>query len=221
MKNFIFFVAAPVLLLCGVGQASADYLYDNGPINGTVNAYGIGVGSNALSNSFTLATASNLTNVQVGLWVDNGATPATLDWSLGTTPFGSNIGFGVVAPANTFHNSHSFGNSVWTVFASTFPLNNELSSGTYWLTLKNAQASDGTAVYWDLNFGPSSALVSIPSASSSQSGPYGSEPSESFQIFGSETVTSPEPSSLAMLVIGMASLAGFCWRRRSLANVLH
>src|SRR4029077_7981505 len=97
----------------------------------------------------TLATASRVTEAQVGLWTSIGSTPATLQWSVGTGPFGSNQGSGTASLTSAFHNNWGSSN----VYASAFPLNLQLGSGAYWLTLQNATASQGTygsRVMWGL-----------------------------------------------------------------------
>ncbi len=217
MKGSILPIAVLALALASgdLARARADYVYSNGPIG---NRDGYDIHFNPLSDSFTVATASKLTKVQVGLWVDYGVTPATLEWSIGTAPFGSNIGSGLASLTNTFLNSHSFdGGGTYSVFASTFPLNSKVGSGIYWLTLGHARASDGSAVYWDFNNGPSAAFVAFVDKSPPL---IGAEFSESFQILGNQTVASPEPSSITVFAIGITSVAGFGWRRRRIAASL-
>jgi hypothetical protein len=192
------------LLLVAVAEAKADpILYSNGAISGTgYNVYPIGDG-NSVSDSFTLANASNLTGVQLGLWAFYAEPPATVQWSIGTTPFGSGQGSGTANLANTLYKTSTSG---LPVYSSTFPINLQLGSGTYWLTLQNGTDSGGNTLGWDANYGPSSAFL--------YSTAY-PNPSESFQILGTVATATPEPASINLLGIGIAGLAGYGWRSRA------
>ena len=123
------------LLLTAVGQTRADpILYSNGPINGTANGtVSINLGTRA-SDTFTLANASSVTGAQVGIWTSGLDGPSGVQWSIGTTAFGSDKGSGTAGLTSTFLNN----SSGIQYYASTFSLNQQLGSGTYWLTLQNA-----------------------------------------------------------------------------------
>jgi hypothetical protein len=197
------------LLLAAVGEARADpILYSNGPTNGADGGSAINNGY-SLSDSFSLAYVSNVTEVQLGLWAI--APPNTVQWSIGTTPFGTDKGSGTATLTSTFLNTNSSNDKV---YASTFSLSQPLGSGTYWLTLQNAGASGSTFVYWDVNSGPSSAFAQSAAEGNSFA-------SESFQIFGDGgriaifTIATPEPASIVLLGIGIAGLAGYGWRSRA------
>ena len=213
MVRPVFLVLA--LLLVAAGQTCAQpILYSNGPINGEDRGNNIGIATGfAVSDSFTLANSSNLTGVQLGLYTYThtfGSTPTSLQWSIGTTPFGSDQGSGTAGLTSTYQ--PALGG--YTISSSTFPLSKQLRSGTYWLTLQNATTSDSVNyVYWDQSFGPSTAISLLPANT-----PLASAviiPSESFQILGTVTTATPEPASITLLGIGIAGFAGYGWRVRA------
>jgi hypothetical protein len=201
---------ALALLLGGVGQASADMLYDNGAISGNLDAQGIS-SPYTISDSFTLSSASVLTSAQIGLEVTPGTTPNTVSWEIGTTPFGSDVNSGTATLSNT--PDGITGRGVYDIYVSTFSLPNvSLGAGTYYLTLENATATNGGYVYWDKNGGPSSAQVQYLYNGSLNT--YSID-SESFQIEGSvNPIATPAPASLTLLGIGAVCLVGYGWRRR-------
>ena len=196
------------LLLAVVGQTSAQpILYDNGPINAT-NLLVLEISGPSASDSFTLANTSHLTGVQLGLWT-YGQPPASLQWSIGTTPFGSDQGSGTTSLISTFRGTLP-NTSAFSAFTSTFPLSMQLASGTYWLTLQNATGS-GDGYYgtdwvgWSQNSGYNYSGPP-PAYFESTNNPVGSE---SFQIFGTEAVASPEPASITL--IGNRSDGDLAW----------
>jgi hypothetical protein len=212
VKGRILIVAALTLLLGGAAQAGAGTVYSNGPIDGQIGNIGI---NNAfeVSNSFQVTTATTITIATVGLWVDAGATPGSLDWSIGTTNFGSDNGSGSSGSlTNTFHNSASNQDGNFDVYSSSFSLSLTLAPGTYWLTLSKGAASDGGSIGWDANGGPSMAFLTT----SGSMFPPQPVPSESFTLFNSAV---PEPTSLGLLGVGSLGLLGYRWKKRKQAPV--
>ena len=171
--------------------AWATTLYTNGPINGTQTGWDIS--SEATSDSFTLSGLATILSVTFGEWVTSagGPTPETVDWEIGSSAFGSDLGTAtgvsltssLLGPATPGYN----------VFASTFTLDLILAPGAYWLTLLNATTSSAATAYWDQNSGPSLALF----------GGGAPVPSESFTIAG----TVPEPSTFVLLLFGLCLMA--------------
>ena len=203
MKRLILSFAALALLTGGAGPVNAAVVYDNGPINGTVEAWTINYGYQ-VTDSFTVSSPTTLTGAQIGLWAYPGDNPTSVEWSIGSAPYGSNISSGTSSLSSTFTGGYGFG--IYPLFESTFSLTGVLSTGTYWFTLQNAASINGDPVYWDQNNGPSTAFESIE----------GSIPSESFQLYSGTTV--PEPSTVTLLGIGVVGLVGYTWRRRKSAT---
>jgi hypothetical protein len=190
-------LAALALVLCGSGAAKAQLVYDNGPINGTVEGWTINFGF-AVSDSFTLSNPTTLTSAQLGLWLYQGDTASSLDWAIGTSAFGSDEGSGTASLTNVFQYTNGFG---YDIYESSFPLSATLNAGTYWLTIQNLSVSNGDPGYWDENNGPSMA----------QENQVGQINSESFQLYG-RTSDVPEPGAYAL--IGSLGLTGAALLRR-------
>ena len=207
-KPVLLTIAVLFLLLALAVPAMADVtLYDNGPINGTVDAWTINYGYE-VSDSFTLSSASTITGFNFGTWLYPGDSVVSVDYQIGTQPFEGATGTASVT--STFLYNNQYGYNIDQEVATG--LNVALSAGTYWLTLGNAVDTQGEPVYWDENDGPSQATDSET----------GSIPSESFQIIGTTgtsttntSSTTPEPGSIMLLGAGLLSVAGVLRRRVS------
>jgi hypothetical protein len=203
--------ALALLLVAGAGPARAELLYDNGPIDPRGGGLEI-AGPSVVSDPFTLWHASTLTAAQVELVVYAGSEPTALQWSIGTSPFGSDVAWGAAALANSFYRNV---NSLFDLYQSTFSLGGAtVRQGNYWLTLQGASSTNSVdptwTVYWDTNSASTSARQSI-------AGPDDGHPApaESFRIHGAATdAFAPEPAGVTLLGIGLAGLAGYGWRRR-------
>jgi VPDSG-CTERM motif len=104
---------------------------------------------------------------------------------------------------NTFlyQNGHGF-----DIYQSVFNISGPVGPGTYYFTLGNGTTSNGNvSFYWDENAGPSTAYQT------DQTNTY-QIPSESFQIFGTNSV--PD-AGFSVMLLGIG-LAGVGWMRRKL-----
>ncbi len=191
-----------VLLILLSSPASAVLIYDNGPMDGNTT-YCINYGS-AISNSFYLSSALNLTQAQISISTQYGDdVPISANWSIGTDKFLSNIDSGTANLTNTLiHNYYGYG-----VYKSIFPLSLSLAPGTYWLTLQNAISINSgnnmnEPLHWITSNGPSQAYQSIGGSIISLENHLllGSN-SQSFQLYGT-----PEPGTMVLLGSGLAGL---------------
>lgn len=202
-----------LVLLClalAVVPAAADTLYDNGPVNGNLNAWPINFGF-ATANSFTLASGLNytITGLQFGVWALPGDTPLTVDWEIGTSPFLHNVASGMADLSNVFLFTNSFGYDVYESTATGLDVS--LTAGTYFLAFQNATSSNGDPLFWDENDGVGCTSPGCPSTSYEQG--IGQIPgSESFTINGSSRPT-PEPGSMGLLGSGIIGVAGMLRRK--------
>jgi len=210
------------LLALAVSPAAAhaqDTLFDNGPINGTVDAWTINFGF-VVSDSFDISAMHKggtvIKGFDIGVWELPGDKLSSLDWSVtsgenGGTVFGSGTASGSdLAEKTLFVNE--FGYNVDDVTVSG--LNFTLPVGDYWLNLQNAVTTNGDPVFWDENSGvgcggDDGAGGNCPALASENS--LGTIPSEAFTIEGGESGSVPEPGTLGLM---MAGILGFAARLR-------
>jgi hypothetical protein len=195
--KFYKLVVATVSLVIFASTASADVVYSNDVLNGTVGAAQISP-SQEISDSFNLSSATFLERATLGLWSRSNTRPESLTWSIGSSPFGSDLGSGVALLSSTLVAS----GASFDVYLSTFDLNVGLAAGDYWLTLSDGLSTGRAFLGWDINFGPSQAFYRNP-------GDSGSTDSEYFALEGRPL---PEPGSLALFAGGLLCAAAV--RRR-------
>jgi hypothetical protein len=162
------------LLLAAI-PASAQAVYSNGPINGTVYAWTINYGY-VVSDSFTLTCCGNyVTGFDFGAWEFQWDTLSSVDWSITSAENGGTVyGSGTASGTNLtdqFLFVSQYDGVYYNIDKITVTgLHVYMSYGTYWLNLQNAATVYCCdPVYWDENSGPSSAsentLGTIPSES--------------------------------------------------------
>jgi len=197
-------MVAPAAAQCGPGGAPDcrfPYTYDNGPPNGSVDAWTINLGY-VVSDTFTLPDKYNdITSFDFWVWAYPGDTALTVDWSITSQEFGgTTFGSGTASLSSTFVSSNQYGYDIDKLSASGLDL--ELGSGTYWLNLQNATTLFGDPLYWDENSGRSSASESA----------VGTIASEAFDVNACGGFI-PEPSSILLFGSGILGLAGVLRRK--------
>jgi hypothetical protein len=191
-------MAALSILCLGLqGVALAD-AYSNGPILGTAQAFF--VDEFAVTNSFQPNT-DDVTSFSFGAWTAAGTIPTTVDWTVGISPFGSELASGIANAGIGLNSSlvcrsgEPFNGGIcgaglgYDVYSVTVSLGQSITTQpgfTYWLTLTHAVDQLGGMEGWDVNFGPSEAWMEVK---------WDPIPSESFAI---NPAPVPEPGSIAM-----------------------
>ena len=165
-------------------------IYENGPINGTTDAWTINFGY-VVSDSF-YADGIPVTGLDLGLWEFPGDKMTSLQWSITSSPNGGTVyGSGTVSGSNLtdkFISTNQFGYDVDKISATG--LNLSLTNGsTYWVNLFNAAVPSGDPVFWDENSGAGCNSPGCPSQAY-QSGT-GTIPSEAFDVVGAGSPPPP------------------------------
>ena len=202
-------IASLTILCLALAAVPAFADYDNGPINGTTDAWTINFGY-IVSDTFT-SNGSPVTGFSAGVWEFPGDTVTALDWSITSgensgTVFGSGTASGGNI-SDKYISSNQYGYNIDTITVTG--LNVALSSGTYWLNLQNASVASGDPVYWDENSGTGCGGSGCPSQASESA--LGTIPSEAFTVAMGGTV--PEPSSIMLFGSGILGLAGVLRRK--------
>jgi hypothetical protein len=197
---------------CGGG-----WTYDNGPINGTTDAWTINFGY-IVSDTF-VAAGTLVNGFTIGVWEFPGDTMSSLDWSITSgensgTVFGSGTAQGS-SLRDTFISNNQYGYNIDKIEVTG--LNVASSYGTtYWLNLQNASVPSGDPVYWDENSGAGCTGVGCPSQASENA--LGTLASEAFAVCYNANGAAcalatggggtPEPSSILLFGSGVFGLAG-------------
>ena len=212
MRRTALFIS--LLVALGSAPAHTQDAYDNGPSNGTTDAWSINLGF-VVSDSFNLPSWYTVDGVNFTAWLYPGDVLQTADVSITSSEFGGTL---YVSQTVSFTQSgcvsNQYGYSVCT--ESAWFNTATLGPGTYWLNLQNAVVNTGDPVYWDENSGPSSASENS----------IGTIPSESFTVLGYQGCgsgqaspacgpppTTPEPATILLFAYGAVAMAGLLrWR---------
>ena len=186
-------VSLSLLVLCLMAVPARaqqqQTIYDNGPVNGQVNArtinYGYAVTDSFFNNNGLLYSSS----VSFWVWLFPGDTLANVEVSFGSHPYGTDIYDGYFNPVltNCFYNRYAYNVCQASVYFYAYP-----PYGISWLTVQNAQVPSGNPVLWDQNSGVGCMSQGCPShALQKQAGgvlPTAGVPSDSFTIVGYQVV---------------------------------
>jgi len=216
LKSRIALLASLCLALAAVPAMAQSWSYDNGPINGTTDAWTINFGY-IVSDSY-IAQGNSVSGFSAGVWEFPGDTMSAVDWSItlnenGGTVFGSGTATtgggagGKLTDTYISSNQYGYNIDVITVTGLNVP---ESKGVTYWLNLQNASVASGDPVYWDENSGAGCGGTGCPSSASESA--LGTIPSEAFTI-GNGGGTVPEPSSIMLFGSGILGLAGVLRRK--------
>jgi len=208
------------LTLAGIPASAQNWSYDNGPINGTTDAWTINFGF-LVSDSF-VAQGSNVTGLSFGVWEFSGDVMTSVDWSINSEEnSGMLYGSGTASGKNltdTFISSNQYGYDIDLITVTGLNVNGLTTDKRYWLTLQNALVPSGNLVFWDENSGIDCESSGCPSLASE--GALGTLPSEAFTIGGgcgagnnSPCGTTPEPSSIMLFGSGILGLVGVLRRK--------
>ena len=146
---------ALLCILAVVLPTSAQVLYNDGPINGTEDAWTINFGY-VVGDTFILLNNSTVTGFNFGVWEFPGDVLISVDWSVTSQFFGGTLyGSGTASGSNLsdqFISTNQYGYDIDKITVTG--LNLGLNGGaTYWLNLQNATVPSGNPVFWDENDG--------------------------------------------------------------------
>jgi len=192
--------------------ASAQQIYNDGPINGNVDAWTFDFGF-IQSDSFTVSGGnSTITGLSFGAWLFPGDILQTAEVSMTSDPFGGTTYFDqVVSFTASGCTMNQYG---YNVCEETGSFNGPtLNNGTYWLNLQNGIVPSGDPVYWDENSGVGCTSPGCPSEAINNSG--GTMPGESFTLLGNTNGTGsvPEPGSLVLFASGFFGVTALLRRK--------
>ena len=181
-------------------------LYDDGPTDGTTDAWTFNFGFTP-SDSFTLANPGHVSGVLFAAWLTPGDVLESVHVYITSSEFGGTTYFDQVVSttqSGCVLNQYSYDVCLET---ATFD-GPSLNAGMYWMSLQDGVVNTGDPVYWDENRGPSWASETS----------LGSIPSESFTLLGSTgstttTGTTPEPGGLMLFGSGLLGVMGILRRK--------
>ena len=113
-------------ILCLTLTASAGTFFNDGGIDGNDNGFFIS-GPNLpnpagsfqdISNGFISAASGSPNRLEFGEWVLSGSTPTSIGYEIGTTAFGTDLGFGTVTQNSSnsvFLFTNGFGYGIYDV----------------------------------------------------------------------------------------------------------
>ena len=190
----------------GVPFSPADHrrqpegdIYDNGPVNGQVDAWTINFGFVVTNSMQVTNTLQGVTAVNFWAWLVPGDTITNVEVSIGSSPYGKDIFDGFLNVSQSQCIPNEFGYNVCLESAN---FNNGPNfTGNTWVTLQNANVPSGDPVYWDENSGVGCQSPGCPSQA--QLNTVGTIPSEAFTLEGNPCFSGqqkPAPEAKAVTV---------------------
>lgn len=199
-----------VFLSLAAIPALADY--ENGPINGNVDAWTINFGY-VVSDTF-VPNFSTVGSFEFGVWEYPGDTMTSVDWSITTAENGGmTIGSGSAGGAqltDQFISVNMYGFNIDRIAVTGLSVN-VTSGSTYWLNLQNAVVASGDPVYWDENSGVGCMSPGCPSLASESA--VGTIASEAMTVRPLGSGTTPEPGTILLFGTGMLGVIGLLRRK--------
>jgi len=209
-------VSCLAVLCLALAGPPASTAYDNGPINGTTDAWTINFGY-VVSDSY-LSDGTAVTSFSLGVWEFPGDTMSSVQWSITSGEnSGTVYGSGTASGSNLtdkFISTNQYGYDIDLITVTGLNAA-QVSGTTYWLNLQNAAVPSGDPVYWDENSGAGCGANGCPSLASESA--VGTIASEAFTIapcFAGDGhlpdcgPPTPEPGSILSFATGMLVLAG-------------
>ena len=165
------------------GSPQDGPIYDNGPINGTTDAWTINSGF-VVSDTITVG-AGPVNGMNFGAWLEPGDVLESVQISITSSEFGGTTYFnGVVNFTQSGCSGNQYGFNICTESSDNSFGSANLAAGTYWVNLSNAVVNTGDPVYWDENSGIGCESSGCPSLASETG--VGTIPSEAFTMLGTE-----------------------------------
>jgi len=214
-----------LLALAAVPVWALGWPYENGPIDGHIDAWAINFGYIV---SDTFVAGGTMSAFSIGVWEFPGDMLTSLDWSITSGEnFGTVFGSGTASGRNltdTFISTNKYGYDIDVINVSASA--NLATGTTYWLNLQNAAVPSGDPVYWDENSGgwrPWCVSCTVchgagcPPTEASESA-VGTIASEAFTVEGvcctlQPDSGAPEPNSILLFGSGVLGVAGLLRRK--------
>ena len=165
------------------GPLQDNEIYDNGPINGTTDAWTIN-GGFVVSDTFVVGgSGATVGGMSFGAWLFPGDVLQAVEISISSQALGGGTIYGdqVVNFTQSGCSGNQYGFNICTETSANFTGPN-LAAGTYWVNLQNAVVNTGDPVYWDENSGVGCGSQGCPSEAEETS--TGTIPSEAFTLDG-------------------------------------
>ncbi len=169
---------APNQLGTRLSSPQDQIIYENGPVNGTTDAWTINFGY-VVSDSFANNSGNPVSGFDVWVWEYPGDVVTSVGWSVTSGPNGGTVyGSGTASVTDQFISTNQFGYNIDKISVSG--LNVTTGSGTFYLNLQNASVPTGDPVFWDENSGADCHSQGCPSQAYESS--TGTIPSEAFDV---------------------------------------